>query len=183
MTEIRGTDRAHDATDSLTDFDALRDRPVPVSEDRRVREDRDHCGTERAGEAVVGVENDAGEILLLVNHDAGVALLPHGLVQSGDDWAAVARDGVEGKTGIPVELDGVEHAWEVDHVVEGEDLHTTTRRVVFRGSPRTTDVQECKRSAEAGSDDWVAGWFDGLPEDVAPPEGGPEKDLSLFVDG
>lgn len=174
---------ADDPLATLADPAALRDRPDVQFEDHtRVREDRDHCGTASAGQAVVGVRNDDGELLLLVNREAGIALLPHGSVVEGGDWAATARDDAEGQTGVEIELDGTEVARRVEHRLEGEDdPHAVTHHVVFRGSATGGEIRDCKQSADAGSDPWTAGWYDGLPEGVEPPEGTPGEDLRLFV--
>lgn len=166
---------------SLPDLESLRERAdVPFDEETRICENRDHLAVD--GQAAVGVTNDEGQHLLLVNRDLSIALLPHGAVEPGDDWAAAARRGVEGQTGISIALDGVEAVRVVDHVLEGKRRpHARTHRVVFRGSPIGGEIQPCKRSPAAGSDRWVADWFDGLPDGVAPPDDGAEADLRLFV--
>lgn len=175
---------ADDPLRALADPETLRDRPdVPFDVTPRPREDRDHCGTETAGQAIAGVENDAGELLLLVNREEGIALLPHGSVGQEDDWIAAARDGVRGQTGIAVEVDGIETVRRVEHVLEDEDeSHATTHHVVFRGTATGGEIRECKRSADAGSDPWTAGWYDGLPDGVELPEGTPGDDLRLFLE-
>lgn len=174
---------ADDQFATFTDPEDLRDRQdVSFDDHTRLRENRDHCGTASAGQAVVGVRNDADELLLLVNREAGIALLPHGSVEPGGDWAATAREDTQGQTGIGVELDGVEAVRRVEHRLEDEDEpHATTHQVVFHGSPTGGEIRDCKLSADAGSDAWIAGWYDGLPDGVEPPEGTPGEDLRLFV--
>lgn len=168
---------------TLPDPVALRGRTdVPFEAETVIREDRDHCGVRIDGRAVVGVRNDAGELLVLVNPDLGIALLPHGDVEPGDDWAATARREVEALMGVAIELEGIEVVRVVDHVVDGEDdPHATTTRVLFHASAVGGEIQACKASAEAGSDRWKATWVDELPADVTPAEGGPGDDLRSFL--
>ena len=167
---------------SLTDPETVRGREdIVFSTETQKHEEFDHCAVDIEERSVVGVENADGEFLLLVHDDLGLALLPHGVVESGD-WAAVARQGVEGQTGIAVTLDGIEAVRDVEHVVEGsENAQTTSYRVLFRGSPVSGEIRECKQRTEAGSDGWRAGWFADLPEDSAPPQGGPADDLHHFL--
>lgn len=130
----------------------------------------------------VGVTDADDRLLLLVSREHGVALLPHGEVETGDDWADVARRGVEGQTGIDVTLDGVPAVRDVEHRLEDDDeAFATTRRVVFVASPDGGAIQDCKRSADAGSDRWVADWYASLPSGVDPAPGGAGEDLRLFL--
>lgn len=187
MTANTHHDDARDptATDlrTLPDPEAVRERPdVAFDEETTVHDERDHCGLDLEGRAVVGVEDDDGDLLVLVNRDHSVALLPHGTVEDGDDWAVAARRGVEGQTGVSIELDRVTAVRSVEHVVDGEDdPHARTTRVVFAGSPVDGAIQDCKRSAEAGRDGWEAVWVDDLPGGVSAPEGGPSNDLDPFL--
>lgn len=72
---------------------------------------------------------------------------------------------------------------EIDHVVAGDDEpHASTCRLVLRGSPSGGEVQNCEGSAITGSDDWYAGWFDGLPAALSVPGGSPGEDLELVLD-
>ena len=128
------------------------------------------------GRAVVGVTDDDGDALVIVNEEQDFAMLPNGTVESGDDWAAVARERVEHLTGLPVEIDGVERARKVEHVVGGDDEpHTTSYQVVFAASPTTDD-----RTISHGCD-WRGEWCDAFPEDVAD-EGPAQDDVRLFLD-
>ncbi|WP_248516731.1 NUDIX hydrolase [Salinarchaeum laminariae] len=174
---------SHDGPiDSLTDPATLHERAdVPVTSHTVEHEGLDHCSTDIAGRIAVGVTDADDQLLLLCNDELGIALLPHGTVDGGEDWAAVARREIEGQTGIEIVLDDVKHVREIDHVLEGEsDPHASNDGIVFGGSPTGGEIQECKRSAEAGSDGWRAGWFDGLPAGIEQPKGGPGKDLELF---
>lgn len=181
------SDRTRPSLESLTDPGSLREHPaVSFHRETAVHDDRDHCSSDVDGRAVVGVTNEDGELLLLVNRELGVAVLPHGTVAADStasgDWATVARRDAEGQTGISIELDGIDAVRAVDHVVDGEDPHARTHRVVFRASPVDGEIQACKRDAAAGSDDWTAGWYDECPEGVAAPDGGPGDDLALFLE-
>lgn len=172
-----------DPIDSLTDPETLRGRTgVPFSQQTSEHEDEDHCSIGVAGRVAVGVTDRDGRFLLLCNDELGIALLPHGTVDADENWAAIARREAEGQTGIAVDLDEIVVVRAVDHVVEGDDEpHCSTHRVVFAGSPGGGEIQDCKRSADAGSDNWRAGWFEKLSEALAAPEGGPGDDLELFL--
>ncbi|WP_137286203.1 NUDIX domain-containing protein [Halorussus salinisoli] len=171
--------------ESFSDPEILRDRAgVRFTHEEAVHDDRDHCNTDIDGRAVVGVTNDAGEVLLAVHREESVAMLPHGGVEPGDDWAAVARQTVEITTELPFEIDGVKVVREIDHFAKGEDEpHATTYGVVFHAS-LTGDPKSA--SAESPSHDdnehWDADWFGEAPENT--PEGFdlPEDDIRLFVD-
>ena len=182
------TDRdapSHDGLqlDSLTDPATLADRDdVPVSQDTLEHERADHCSTDIAGKIAVGVRNDEGETLLLCNEEHGVAILPYGDVELDEDWLAAARREIEALTGVEISIEAVELLREIDHLVDGEDgVDCSTYGLVLRASPAGGAIQDCKESAAAGSDDWYAGWFDGVPEDVAVPDGGPGEDLELIL--
>ncbi|AGN01837.1 hypothetical protein L593_09460 [Salinarchaeum sp. Harcht-Bsk1] len=184
----RATDRdasSHDGLqiDSLTDPATLTERDdVPVSQDEMEHESADHCSTDIAGRVAVGVTNDDGQTLLLCNEEHGVALLPHGSVQPGEDWLVAARREIEAQTGVEIALDGIELLRDIDHVIAGEDgVHTSTYGLIFTATPAGGDIQDCKQSADAGSDRWYAGWFDGVPEHLDVPPGGPGDDLELIL--
>lgn len=184
----RATDRdasSHDGLqiDSLTDPATLADRDdVPVSQDEMEHESAEHCSTDIAGKIAVGVRNDEGQTLLLCNDEHGVAILPHGDVEPDEDWLAAARREVEALTGVAIAIEGIELLREIDHVVAGEDdVDCSTFGLVLSASQAGGEIQDCKQSADAGSDIWYAGWFDGVPEDLAVPPGGPGDDLELIL--
>lgn len=171
-----------DGDEPITDPTTLQSREgVRATAERSAHDSDDHCGVGTVGRSVVDVRNSDGEHLLLVHDEHGIGLLPNGTVDPGGDWATVAREAAEGYTGISVELEVVLAVGEVDHVLPDDDeSHLTTHRVVFRASPTGGEIQECKRSAGNGSDQWRAGWFEALPDGVSPPpEGGPRDDLTL----
>lgn len=170
---------------TLTDPESLLGREdIDIAAETNVHEDSDHCGIGNAGRAVAGVQNDEGEFLVLVNEEIGIAIMPNAVVDEGGDWAATARDDVEATTGISIAIDDVEAIRDVDHRMEEEsDPHTTTWRVLFRARPTGGGIQDCKQSADAGSDDWRADWVQTLPDGIDPaPEGGPRADLQWFLD-
>lgn len=178
----RGATSHDDPIDSLTDPEALRGRTgVPFSQ--QTSEHEDHCSIGVAGRVAVGVTDGDGRFLLLCNDELGIAIMPHGTVDADENWAAIARREAEGQTGIAVGLDEIVAVRAVDHLVEGTDEpHCSTHRVVFAGSPAGGEIHDCKRSADAGSDTWRAGWFERLPEALAAPEGVPGDDLELFLE-
>jgi hypothetical protein len=171
--------------DSLTDPKRLRDDDeIPFTEETAVHEDRNHCNTDIVGRAVIGVTNDAGEVLLAVHKEESVAMLPHHAVEPGDDFVAVGRETVEITTELPFEIDGVEVVREIDHVVEGEaEPHATTYGVVFRaslaGDPESAAVESPSHDE---NEHWDAAWFDAVPETNPPGDGLVEEDIRLFVD-
>jgi hypothetical protein len=57
----------------------------------------------------------------------------------------------------------------------------TTARAVFRGSPVGGEVDECKRAADKGSDEWRVEWCSELPDGISAPDGGPKRDLDLVL--
>jgi hypothetical protein len=171
--------------DSLSDPETLRDAEgVRFTHEEAMHDDRDHCNVDIEGRAVVGVTNDAGEVLLAVHEEESVAMLPHGAVESGDDWIAVGRDTVEITTELPFEIDGVAVVREIDHVVEGEDEpHATTYGVVFRASlSGDPDEEDLADPSHPENEHWDAAWFDSVPENTPPGSGLVEADIRLFVD-
>lgn len=172
-----------DAPLSIADPEQLRERDdVLVTQETAEHDDFDHCAADIAGRVVVALENDDGEFLVLVNDELGIALLPHGDVEGGEDWAIAAREETEALTGLSVSLDGIELLREVDHVVDPDGKpHRTTYRLILLGHPVGGEIQECKRSAEAGSDGWRAAWVTGLPEEITAPDDGPGDDLRYVL--
>jgi len=168
--------------DSLADPESLRDREeIPFTDETAVHDDRDHCNADIDGRAVVGVTNDAGGVLLAVHREEAVAMLPHGAVESGDDWLATARGKVEITTDLSFEIDGVEAVREIDHFAEGEDEpHATTYGVVFRAS-LADDSADATDPGTDDNDHWDADWFGEVPETL--PDGDlVEADVRLFID-
>lgn len=184
------SDTSPEATDevspseSLSDPETIRDREgVRFTEEEAIHEDQAHCNTDIEGRAVVGVTNDAGEVLLAVHKEEAVAMLPHGEVGSGDDWAAVAREKIEITTDLACEIDGVEVVREIDHFVEGdEEPHSTTYGVVFGASlAAAAEGAHAEDPSHDENEHWDAEWFATVPENLP---GGDlvEADVRLFVD-
>jgi hypothetical protein len=171
--------------ESFSDPEDLRDREaVRFTHEEAVHDDRDHCNVDIEGRAVVGVTNDAGEVLLAVHKEEGVAMLPHGAVESGDDWVAVARRKGEITTDLDFEIGGVEVVREIDHFAEGEDEpHATTYGVVFHasfvGDPESTSAEN---PSHPDNEHWDADWFGAVPENTPEGSGLVEDDIRLFVD-
>lgn len=140
---------------------------------------RDHREADAAGIAVAGITDDQDRLLLLVEPEAGHAVLPHGTVDPGGDWAATVRDHVEQAVGVPVTLDDVAVVRHVDHVIEGEDEpHATTHHVVFAGTP----APDAPTPSLCEGNSWTAGWYDGYPEGVDC-AGTSDDDIALFLGG
>jgi nucleolar protein 56 len=160
---------------------------VPVREDPEVVEHQHHFDLYEPieGMAAVGVTNDDGEVLLLVDDDEGIALLPHGPVEPGEDWAAAATRVVEEQTGVAVEIDGPELVKRKYFSPEGDDDRQTTAFQVFlRASP--IDGETATASSEDGGDgNWDVSWFDEVPVDADEADETEDDivdDIRLFVD-
>lgn len=172
-----------DRQQPLQDPVRLREREdVTVTSETEEHDDFDHCCADIDGRVAVAVENDDGELLLMRNDELGIAVLPHGDVESGDGWYAAARDEIEALTGISIALDGIDVLREIDHVVDGDGKpHRTTYRIVFSGRPVGGEIQDCKQTPEAGSGNWWACWTDGLPDGIEIPPGDPGDDLQYVL--
>lgn len=152
-----------------------------VDAERRTytHEDADYCEATDAGRAIVGVTDDAGRLLLLVNRGEEHAILPNERVDDGEDWAAVARNQVEELAGIDVALDGVERVRRVEHVVEDDGTPPrTTHHVVFGASPAGSTAlgDLCE------DNDWEIGWHDELPVAAEDDDAGVLDDVRLFLE-
>ncbi|WP_436927788.1 NUDIX domain-containing protein [Halosimplex amylolyticum] len=156
-----------DPVKSLTDPTALRERDDVIAHDTTyTHETPDHCEATAAGRVIVGATtDDDDEVLLLVRSESDHVILPNAVVESGDDWATVARRTVAEETGTTVRLDGVEYVRTVDHVVEtdeGTRHQNATQHVLFHASP--VGVSD-GNDPTAAADGWRAGWYDELPVD------------------
>lgn len=134
-----------------------------------------------AGWVVVGVENDAGAVLLMDDGDHGWTL-PAAPVDPDEDWVAAGRDLVEGLTDATVAVVKPERVRRLDYEREGgdgrgSDDHVVVHHVVFRaesvtGEPAADEpVVGCDTAVEVG-------WFDALPAGV---EGTVADDARLFL--
>lgn len=141
--------------------------------------DEDHCEADYAGRAIVGVRNDDGELLLVVDRDAGRAVLPSPKVEHDGDWTAAARDELDDIAGMDVRLTGVERVRHAEHVLEGEDEpFDETTHVVFAAEPVAGDPELPTLEAES----WSLEWHDGHPDELFD-DGSPEAaDARLFLD-
>jgi len=175
------TQLRHD--DSAIDPEAVQSRDdIPATTEQQPHDSPDHCSVGAVGRAVIGVENDAGEYLLLVNDEAGVALLPNETVDADDEWLTTAAETVEGQTGFTVDIDEILAVRTVEHVLQADDKpHLTTHRIVFSATPTGGAIRDCKQTVDSGSDDWRAGWFDELPDGIEVPPNGPGNDFELLL--
>lgn len=167
--------------DELPDPEALRDRDDVDYREDTVVHDEAHLELNESidGRAIVGLTDAEGRLLLRRAGCDDDLVLPHPPVEPGEDFAAVARRGIDELAGIDVVVDGVERVRRVEFRLEGdEQRRTTVHHVVLRASPRADAT-----GAEAALD--VTGtpdvdWFDEAPESV--PEGEPGADLRLFLE-
>jgi hypothetical protein len=151
-------------TDRTFDPEATADRAgVDYSERTYTHEDTDHCEADAAGRVVVGVTNDAGEVLLLVDRERSVAILPNSVVGPDEEWVAVARRTVAEFVDAPVSIGDPECVRRVEHTAEdGETPHNVSHHVVFAG---TIDA-DAPDPVVDDETDWEAGWFAELPVTV-----------------
>jgi hypothetical protein len=144
-----------------------------------VHDDADYCAHGTDGRVIVGVTNDTGEVLLLVNDARAHAILPNCHVEDGD-WADVARRTVEESTGIAIDLDGPEVVRAVDHEIQGEDeCDSRTHHVLYRARP----VAAAKEDEPICEDpDWRIGWFAEVPYEIDDEHGDVLDDIERFLE-
>lgn len=152
--------------DSVSDPEASIDRDdIEQFERTYLHADADYCEADATGRAIVGVTNDASEVLLLVHWEGPHVVLPNCTVDADEDWAAVGRRTVEEATGVTVAIEAPERVRTIDHVVEGEtDPLGTSQHVVFSASP--VAVESERDEPETDDEDWEVGWFDEIPVPV-----------------
>jgi hypothetical protein len=170
-------DRAHE---SITDPEAIADSEgLEISQRTYIHENRDHCEANAVGRAIVGITDEDGRLLLLVNPAADHAILLHATVAPGEDWATIGRHTVEEMAGISVTLDTVERVRQVDHVLDGDSTpQSTTHHLVFGASvasPEATLDGPCE------DDGWEIGWYDELPVGIDDNGTGALDDIRLFL--
>lgn len=176
----------------ISDPGTLRGRDdVEFREETMVHADEDHCGVASEGRVIVGVTGSAGDVLLLVHRTAAIATLPNGRVDASDEWARAARRAVDETTGVDVELAGPVVVRAIEHyVADGDDPaadnrpsdadepRATSFEVVFRASPAEGGARDGQPHTD--DHDWVAGWFDELPNDLSDVDGFVEDDVRRF---
>lgn len=102
-------------------------------------------------------------------------MLPHDTVASGEEWATVGREWVEGAAGIDVTINGIERVRRIDHGIEDGDALSMTYHVVFSGSASETTIDGL-----CADNPFELGWYEELP--VAE-DGDSESvaDIRLFI--
>lgn len=174
---------------SLFDPETLREHGDVEIIERTIVKDENHFDhyVPIDGMVAVGVTNDAGELLLLVNESQSHVLLPYGWVESGDDWIAVAERRVPELTGIRVEIETVARARRVEYRLEGSERRTTAHQVLFsaaaNGDRTITDSPGIEIQQGAADEvrrhdvDIGAGWFGRVPEFALDPEDADGEDI------
>lgn len=183
--ELAGESDVASTIESLSVPRELRERDgFSVREETRTLDSAlfDHW-TEKAGVVGVGVPTDDGEVLLM-NGPHGWTL-PYAETLPDDDWASVARRGVENLTGVGVEIDSVARASRVENRLVGSDETRRTYEVVFRAQPVADDALADEMAAGV-SDESIpeVGWFDDVPDGAGRHEDAEDEvaDVRLFVD-
>lgn len=175
MTENATSHAPHENTPAGLDVD-----DVAVARTEYVHEDADYCARDTDGRVVVGVTNDAGEVLLLVDADRSHAILPNCHVEDGD-WEGVARETVAESTGVPVALHGPSFVRVVDHRLEGEEEpRERTYHVVFAASPESDGADTPEPSCD--DPEWSAGWYDEVPVVFDDGDSDVLADIGRFLD-
>jgi len=132
---------------------------VETAERTYVHEDTDHCEADAAGRVIVGVTNEHGEALLVVDHDRSIAVLPNATVDADEGWRAAARRAVADETGLTVTLDGPVCVRTIEHTTEqSETPHNETFHVVFDAATR--DDSELTVPEDSP---FEVGWYDTFP--------------------
>jgi len=170
------TTTAPTPTESLTDPASLRGRD---GVEYVTETEADHFGQDDgvAGVAVVGLTNDDGALAFASFED--VTILPHAVVETGEDYATVARDAASDLLGVDVDLDDVVRVRRKQSPAGGTSAEHVAHVVVFAASPPgdgslpdAEDVTSCQAES--------TGWFDGVPDDIQTPE--MRADALLFLD-
>jgi ADP-ribose pyrophosphatase YjhB (NUDIX family) len=127
--------------------------------------------------AAVGLTNEEGAILLMNDGSHGWTL-PAVPVDQGEDYAAVAREGISDMTGIEVELEAVERLREVVFRPTDGDQERRMYNVIFRASP--VGGRPVAEAYSAGDADAPAvEWVESIPEAQSPVLAG---DIQLFLE-
>lgn len=153
-----------------------------VDAERRTytHEEPEHCETGALGRSILGVTDDDGRLLLVVDPDGRNLVLPNAKIAPGDDWAVAGRERVEAMAGIDVTLDGVALVRRVEHETEGVETAptSTTHHVLFEASadPDATFDGLCD------DNDWELGWYDEVPFEFDDGDTGALADVRLFLE-
>lgn len=186
-------DEGASTIEPLTDPETLRGREDVEFREKASVEHQHHFDLYGPidGMAVVGTTNDTGEVLLLVNRNAGQAMLPYGRVEFGADYATVGQQSIEELTGVAVGINGVTRVRRKRYRPEdggtesapgSGDRETTGYDVVFRASPVGDRAVMDDSDIGDRNDDWEVGWFDAVPVDTDTVNGAVVADVRLFLD-
>jgi hypothetical protein len=181
------TGHVSNTADSVKDDEWTVTDPAAVAERRGVAFERrtyehenvEHCETDAAGRAIIGVTDLDGRVLIVAQFQEEHAVLPNETVDPDGDWAAVGRERIEGMVGVEVTLNDVRLVREVEHHIDGE-LRSRTYHVVF-GAALTTP----SASLDGLCDDtpWDLRWIDAVPDWLpADDPHGAQSDMQLFVE-
>jgi len=198
MTDIISFEPASESasTESIDPATLAERSDVEYCEETYTHDERDHCEAGADGRAIVGMTDGEGALLYCVREGSDHAILPNGIVDTGDAadaWADAARGAVE-TLGVDLELGGVERVRRVEHVHEDGTHLDTTHHVVFRGSHPATERDgreehdgreergDRDEPAIACDDEWTATWADEPPVDLDRENDGVYADIRLFTE-
>ena len=150
-------------TESTFDSGTVADRAgVDYAHRTYVHETADHCEADAAGRVVVGVTDERGAAVLLVDPDRSVAVFPNETLGPDEEWRPTARRVTAEATGLDVTIEDPVRIRRVEHTTgEADAPHAETVHVVFEATPQET-------TAEPVAPDDVAlraDWFDSIPFD------------------
>lgn len=144
----------------ITDHESLRGR-VPFHEETDVAPAETVESLAAAEDmAIVGITNDAGEVLFRRLTPTCSWKLPVALVGESEEYAAAIREHVTETIG-GIDLRAVEGVWHVDARTEDGAAAASRTFVVFSGTLENETIQVPADGVEE------AGWFDDRPEEAS----------------
>lgn len=191
------TDRTDEIDHPLTEPEFLSESEGNDNEHILREQDQSHFGTreEVAGFAVVGITNDADEVLLMSSSDGEWWRLPHARVQHGGDYCVAITSALEEEFAVGIEINRVVHVRRFDAVLEespaadlAEHSSDPDELADLDGFTTSFDVLLEATLDEKGGEtaevlkpdsDVAVEWFSSIPEGA--PGGLPGKDLRRFI--
>lgn len=154
----------------ITDHESLRDRDdVPFHEVTDVV-DGETVETVAGLDdmAPVGVEDEAGEVLVMQVTEDCAWKIPSAAVEPGADYAATARHWVADQAGLEITIDEIAGVWRFEVRAEDGSEVATRNFVVFRATPGAGDPSTPESGTGAIGDGSATdvGWFDELPAEA-----------------
>lgn len=148
-------------TDGQLDIErAIDSAEVDYDETTYDHDGPEHCEAAADGRVVVGVTNDAGEVVLTVDQERGYAFVPNAVVEPDEQFADVARQTAETLLETTVAVESVHRVRQLTHRVDGTPQEQTTH-VVVSATPT-----ERAGDPTTPADGMTAGWHSELPDGI-----------------